>query len=88
MAAHAVPPLSYRNIRLLRTAFLQLHQQQQDGVFCDVILQAEGESILAHRCVLSAFSQYLRGRFSSEEPHSHKVLLELHELKAKTLKKL
>lgn len=40
----ATPRLLYRSTRLLRTAFQHLHQQQQRAdVFCDVVLQAEGE---------------------------------------------
>lgn len=32
----------YRNSRLLRMIFLQLHRQQRADLFCDVVLQAEG----------------------------------------------
>lgn len=40
----ATPRLLYRSTRLLRTAFQHLHQQQQRAdVFCDAVLQAEGE---------------------------------------------
>lgn len=36
------PKILYRNSRLLRMVFLQLHRQQRADLFCDVVLQAEG----------------------------------------------
>lgn len=38
----ANPKILYRNSRLLRMVFLQLHRQQRADLFCDVVLQAEG----------------------------------------------
>ncbi|XP_075697982.1 BTB/POZ domain-containing protein 18 [Rhinoderma darwinii] len=51
--------LSYWNPRLLRTLLFQLQQQQQAGLFCDVILQGDGEGIHVHSCVIAACSPYL-----------------------------
>lgn len=45
MCSPASSKILYRNPRFLRVAFLQLHHQQQSGVFCDALLQAEGKKI-------------------------------------------
>ncbi|KAM7316339.1 hypothetical protein ACRRTK_024070 [Alexandromys fortis] len=41
MCSPASSKILYRNPRFLRVAFLQLRHQQQSGVFCDALLQAE-----------------------------------------------
>ncbi|XP_077319407.1 BTB/POZ domain-containing protein 18 [Lithobates pipiens] len=51
--------LSYWNPRLLRTVFLQLQQQQEGGLFCDVVLQGDGDGLPVHSCVIAACSPYL-----------------------------
>ncbi|XP_075073298.1 BTB/POZ domain-containing protein 18 [Mixophyes fleayi] len=51
--------LTYWNPRLLRAMFLQLQQQQQAGLFCDVTLQGDGEGLHVHSCVIAACSPYL-----------------------------
>ncbi|XP_072269875.1 BTB/POZ domain-containing protein 18 [Pyxicephalus adspersus] len=51
--------LSYCNPRLLRTVFLQLHEQQEKGVFCDVTLQGDDDGLHVHACVVAACSPYL-----------------------------
>nr|XP_014426654.1 BTB/POZ domain-containing protein 18 [Pelodiscus sinensis] len=79
----------YRNSRLLRMAFLQLHRQQRADVFCDVILQAEGEAVPAHCCILSACSPFFMERLERQTPSKGcKVVLELRGLKIGTLRKL
>ncbi|KAM5247316.1 BTB/POZ domain-containing protein 18 [Ctenodactylus gundi] len=89
MYSAASSKILYRNPRLLRLAFLQLHHQQQSGVFCDVLLQAEGETVPAHCCVLSACSPFFTERLEQERPaQGQKVVLELGGLKIKTLRKL
>nr|KAF6464141.1 BTB domain containing 18 [Rousettus aegyptiacus] len=45
MCSPASSKILYRNPRFLRLAFLELHHQQQSGVFCDVLLQAEGKRL-------------------------------------------
>lgn len=47
MCSPASSKILYRNPRFLRVAFLQLHHQQQSGVFCDALLQAEGKKVTA-----------------------------------------
>uniref|UniRef100_A0A7M4ENJ4 BTB domain containing 18 n=1 Tax=Crocodylus porosus TaxID=8502 RepID=A0A7M4ENJ4_CROPO len=87
--AAAGSKILYRNSRLLRMAFLQLHRQQRADVFCDVILQAEGEAIPAHCCILSACSPFFTERLEREmPPKGRKVVLELRGLKIGTLRKL
>ncbi|XP_074132926.1 BTB/POZ domain-containing protein 18 [Sminthopsis crassicaudata] len=89
MCSSESPRILYRNPRLLRLAFLQLHHQQQSGVFCDVLLQAEGEAVPAHCCILSACSPFFTERLQRERPaQGRKVVLELGGLKIGTLRKL
>ncbi|XP_037378112.1 BTB/POZ domain-containing protein 18 [Talpa occidentalis] len=89
MCSPASPKILYRNPRFLRLAFLQLHHQQQSGVFCDVLLQAEGEAVPAHCCILSACSPFFTERLEREKPaQGRKVVLELGGLKIRTLRKL
>ncbi|XP_054684768.1 BTB/POZ domain-containing protein 18 [Grus americana] len=86
----ATPRLLYRSTRLLRTAFQHLHQQQQRAdVFCDVVLQAEGEAVVAHCCVLSVGSPFFMEQLGRElPPRGHRVVLELGGLKIWALRKL
>ncbi|XP_059565286.1 BTB/POZ domain-containing protein 18 [Myotis daubentonii] len=89
MCSPASPKIIYRNSRFLRLAFLQLYHQQQSGVFCDVLLQAEGEVVPAHCCILSACSPFFTKRLEQERPaQGCKVVLELGGLKITTLRKL
>ncbi|XP_060117853.1 BTB/POZ domain-containing protein 18 isoform X2 [Heteronotia binoei] len=85
----ANPKILYRNSRLLRMVFLQLHRQQRADLFCDVVLQAEGEAVPAHCCILSACSPFFTERLEREmPPKGHKVVLELRGLKIGPLRKL
>ncbi|XP_012331861.2 BTB/POZ domain-containing protein 18 [Aotus nancymaae] len=89
MCSPASTKILYRNPQFLRLAFLQLHNQQQSGVFCDVLLQAEGEAVPAHCCILSACSPFFTERLKRERPaQDQKVVLELGGLKIRTLRKL
>ncbi|XP_055991925.1 BTB/POZ domain-containing protein 18 [Sorex fumeus] len=89
MCSSASPKIVYRNPRFLRVAFLHLHHQQQSGVFCDVLLQAEGGTVPAHCCILSACSPFFTERLERERPvQGRKVVLELGGLKIRTLRKL
>uniref|UniRef100_A0A8B9WN61 BTB domain containing 18 n=1 Tax=Bos mutus grunniens TaxID=30521 RepID=A0A8B9WN61_BOSMU len=89
MCSPASPKILYRNPRFLRLAFLQLYHQQKSGVFCDVLLQAEGEAVPAHCCILSACSPFFTERLEREKPaQGRKVVLELGGLKIRTLRKL
>ncbi|XP_006875821.1 PREDICTED: BTB/POZ domain-containing protein 18 [Chrysochloris asiatica] len=89
MCSPASSKILYRNPQFLRFAFLQLHHQQQSGVFCDVLLQAEGEAVPAHCCILSACSPFFTERLERERPaQGRKVVLELGGLKIRTLRKL
>ncbi|XP_032068291.1 BTB/POZ domain-containing protein 18 [Thamnophis elegans] len=83
------PKILYRNSRLLRMLFLQLHRQQRADLFCDVVLQAEGEAIPAHCCILSACSPFFTEQLEREmPPKGHKVVLEIRGLKIGALRKL
>ncbi|XP_023801479.1 BTB/POZ domain-containing protein 18 isoform X1 [Cyanistes caeruleus] len=86
----ATPQLLYRSTRLLRTAFQHLHQQQQRAdVFCDVVLWAEGEAVVAHCSVLSVCSPFFMEQLGRElPPQGCRVVLELAGLKIGVLRKL
>ncbi|XP_017694989.1 PREDICTED: BTB/POZ domain-containing protein 18 [Lepidothrix coronata] len=86
----APPPLRYRSTRLLRAAFQLLHQQQQRAdVFCDVVLRAEGEAVVAHCSVLSVCSPFFMEQLGPElPPRGCRVVLELAGLKIGVLRKL
>ncbi|XP_054419624.1 BTB/POZ domain-containing protein 18 [Pteronotus mesoamericanus] len=89
MCSPASSKIIYRNSRFLRLAFLQLYHQRQSGMFCDVLLQAEGEVVPAHCCILSACSPFFTERLERERPaQGCKVVLELGGLKIGTLRKL
>ncbi|XP_008834387.1 BTB/POZ domain-containing protein 18 [Nannospalax galili] len=89
MCSPATSKILYRNPRFLRVAFLQLHHQQQSGVFCDALLQAEGGAVPAHCCILSACSPFFTECLERERPvQGRKVVLELGGLKIRTLRKL
>ncbi|CAK6434360.1 unnamed protein product [Pipistrellus nathusii] len=89
MYSSASPNLIYRNPQFLQLAFLQLYHQQQRGVFCDVLLKAEGEVVPAHGCILSACSPFFTELLEWERPaQGCKVVLELEGLKIRTLRKL
>ncbi|KAJ7422261.1 BTB/POZ domain-containing protein 18 [Willisornis vidua] len=80
----------YRSTRLLRAAFQLLHRQQQRAdVFCDVVLRAEGETVVAHCSVLSVCSPFFMEQLSPElPPRGCRVVLELAGLKIRVLRKL
>ncbi|XP_064515827.1 BTB/POZ domain-containing protein 18 [Pseudopipra pipra] len=86
----APPPLRYRSTRLLRAAFQLLHQQQERAdVFCDVVLRAEGEAVVAHCSVLSVCSPFFMEQLGPElPPRGCRVVLELAGLKIGVLRKL
>ncbi|XP_044151642.1 BTB/POZ domain-containing protein 18 [Bufo gargarizans] len=79
--------LTYYNPRLLRTLLIQLQQQQQAGLFCDVTLQGDGEGIDVHSCVIAACSPYLADLLTSpteisEVSDSTRRVLKIHGLKS------
>ncbi|OWK57418.1 BTB/POZ domain-containing protein 18 [Lonchura striata] len=82
--------LLYRSTRLLRTAFQHLYQQQQRAdVFCDVVLWAEGEAVVAHCSVLSVCSPFFMEQLGRElPPQGCRVALKLAGLKIGVLRKL
>ncbi|XP_006761476.1 PREDICTED: BTB/POZ domain-containing protein 18-like [Myotis davidii] len=89
MCSSASPKIIYRDPQFLQLAFLQLYRQQQSGVFCDVLLQAEGEVVPAHRCILSACSPFFTEQLERERPaQGCQVVLQLGGLKIRTLRKL
>ncbi|XP_030595655.1 uncharacterized protein LOC115787211 isoform X2 [Archocentrus centrarchus] len=65
----------------------ELQRQQQCSQFCDILLKAEGMSIPAHSCILSAFSPHISSALSSTTtpPEGQSRLLEFRALGACTL---
>ncbi|XP_053801855.1 BTB/POZ domain-containing protein 18 [Vidua chalybeata] len=86
----ATSQLLYRSTRLLRMAFQHLYQQQQRAdVFCDAVLWAEGEAVVAHCSVLSVCSPFFMEQLGRElPPQGRRVVLELAGLKIGVLRKL
>ncbi|XP_023648990.2 BTB/POZ domain-containing protein 18 isoform X3 [Paramormyrops kingsleyae] len=68
----------------------ELQKQQRSSILCDTILQADGISVPAHSCVLSAISPQFSRTFSAAPPlplgQSH--LLQFQAVRAHTLLKL
>ncbi|XP_047441171.1 uncharacterized protein LOC125008133 [Mugil cephalus] len=65
----------------------ELRRQQQCSKFCDTVLNAEGVSVPAHSCVLSAMSPDISSALSSTSAScaGQRHLLEFHSLGASTL---
>ncbi|XP_071362873.1 uncharacterized protein [Trachinotus anak] len=65
----------------------ELQRQQQCSQFCDTLLKAEGVSVPAHSCVLSAISPHVSSALSSTPapPAGQSHLLEFRALGACTL---
>ncbi|XP_071483433.1 kelch-like protein 3 [Diadema setosum] len=70
------PP--YTNNIHTRKAFEMLNVFRKQNVLCDVILEAEGVEIPAHRIVLASCSQYFAAMFTSElsESRAEKIILQ------------
>ncbi|GAA6096421.1 uncharacterized protein LOC113642371 isoform X2 [Tachysurus ichikawai] len=68
----------------------ELQKQQQRSLHCDIILQAEGVSIPAHSCVLSALSPVFYRAFANVPllPVGQSRLVELEAIRAHALIKL
>ncbi|KAJ8247733.1 hypothetical protein GJAV_G00249670 [Gymnothorax javanicus] len=67
-----------------------LQRQQKRGLFCDMLLQADGISVPAHSCVLAALSPALAQVLCSgpAPPHGQRRLLELQGVRAEPLLRL
>ncbi|XP_018535444.1 uncharacterized protein LOC108885544 [Lates calcarifer] len=65
----------------------ELQKQQQCSQFCDTLLKADGVSVPAHSCVLSAISPYVSSALTSSPapPAGQSRLLEFQALGACTL---
>ncbi|XP_055080735.1 uncharacterized protein LOC129456578 [Periophthalmus magnuspinnatus] len=63
----------------------ELQKQQQSSQFCDIVLKADGVSVPAHSCVLSAISSQFSTSLSQTPTPTQKRLLEFRSLGACTL---
>ncbi|XP_030835316.1 kelch-like protein 3 isoform X2 [Strongylocentrotus purpuratus] len=70
------PP--YTNNLHTQKAFEVLNVFRKQNILCDVILEAEGVEIPAHRIVLASCSQYFSAMFTSElsESRAEKIILQ------------
>ena len=68
----------------------KLDELRKSNNLCDINLRAEGQDFPAHRCVLSAASDYFRALFSSElqVKENQNNLVELNEVKCSVLAKV
>ena len=64
-----------------------LNEHRKANILCDTTLRAEGQDFAAHRCVLSAASDYFKALFSSELQVKEKQssFVELNEVKSTVL---
>ncbi len=58
----------------------RLAAQQKEGTLCDVILEAEGKQLQAHRAVLAAASPYFHAMFTSGFKEKHDKVIILHDV--------
>ena len=65
----------------------KLHELRKANSLCDITLRAEGQDFPAHRCVLSAASDYFKALFSSQlqVKENQSSLVELNEVKCSVL---
>ena len=65
----------------------KLYELRKANNLCDITLRAEGQDFSAHRCVLSAASDYFKALFSSElqVKENQNSLVELNEVKCAVL---
>ena len=68
-----------------RLVMCGLAAQQSEGVLCDVILEAEGKQLHAHRAVLAAVSPYFNVMFTSDFKEKNEKVITLHDVKYRSL---
>ncbi len=71
-----------------RGAFLEMNALRESGQLCDVSLEVEGETILAHRLVLASLSPYFRAMFTGEMAESKKKVIAINGVDASSLRTL
>ena len=69
-------------------AFERMQQMREEQKLCDVILEVDGEEILAHRLVLAASSQYFYSMFGGSMRESRQERVEMKEVEASAMKLL
>ena len=61
-------------------SFLNILRKEGESGFCDVVLEVDGQSFPAHRCVLAANSQFFYTLFTSGMRHSNEKHVNLRSL--------
>ena len=69
-------------------AFERMQQMREEQKLCDVVLEVEGEEILAHRLVLAASSQYFFSMFAGSMRESRQERVELKAVEANAMRLL
>ena len=64
------------------------NKSRKDGLFTDVTIKAGGEHVSAHRLVLSCYSEFFKGMFSSKFKEQHQDDVEIRGIDGKTVKLL
>ena len=69
-------------------AFERMQQMREEQKLCDVVLEVDGEEILAHRLVLAASSQYFFSMFGGSMRESRQERVELKEVEVSAMRLL
>lgn len=75
----------FRGDRQNFLSFLNTLRKQGDSGFCDVVLEVDGQSFPAHRCVLAANSQFFYTMFTSGMRDSKEKHIKLCSLSSSSL---
>ncbi|XP_033114955.1 kelch-like protein diablo [Anneissia japonica] len=63
-----------------RKTMLEQNKMRKTGLFCDVVLKAQGQIIRAHKSVLAGHCDYFRTMFTIDMAESRKSEIELHDI--------
>ncbi|XP_078354444.1 kelch-like protein 7 [Oculina patagonica] len=63
----------------------QLNEMRENDILCDTTIRAHGEDFPAHKCVLSAASQYFRALYTSQMKQTESNVVDLQEAKSPTI---
>ena len=63
----------------------KLNELRETKILCDATIRAQGQDFPAHKCVLSAASQYFQAMFTSQMKETESNLVELQDAKSTTI---
>ncbi len=88
---HSITPSSivhYNSSHQFRNSFRSMSAMRECNTLCDVVFNADGEKIYAHRVVLSSLSPYFKAMFTSAMTESTQREIVINGIDAKTLKSI